>query len=622
MATDLINPLSSGSLDLDEIKTSLKQYLIDNSVIKDVNYLGSNISILIDIMAYSILNVNATTATSINQMMLPLADIRSNIIQAAQNIGYSITRRISSKMNVTFSYDVNAGQNITIPAYTSWKCGDYTFVNDSDIIITETEAAVDVDLIEGEVIDSSIDPTLEKTLTSSQYAWTLNYQDIENDSIRVYVQFAGDTEYGSAWTKVDYFFSLDGVNTYFHESYDADTEWVLVETAFADVGFVLGSGDKIKFLFLISSGSAANGIGVCEQTATILDNTDSEVELTVTVNSVSRGGQDEEADESVQENAPIYYNSGGRTVNEYDYASNLIKSSIVDTAVSWGGENHIPEMLGHIYFSAIPQDPARDYISTLNEASLLDLLSKVRIVSTYRHFWQPQYIVLDFDIKILGTPVSIVDKQTSINAVVDNYFDSYANKFLSNFYISKLVSRIEAIFDSDASSTAVVFPYPKIRLDPELFISNLDDSGDLIMWIPNSPKRWYLTKGSERVEIPENETDLNTYIVNGWVKTYDSAEELDISFSGTINGNDITTVDNMDDTKTIWHNGIAIGTFHVQDSYLVIDSSFEAEVISDGGTSHITMNYSITVDGKIYPSYFNVKALKNTYISKGVITYV
>ena len=62
MTDTIISPLSSEGLDIDSIKSLIKADLISNDVITDIDYEGSNISILVQIMAYMVYNVNASHA--------------------------------------------------------------------------------------------------------------------------------------------------------------------------------------------------------------------------------------------------------------------------------------------------------------------------------------------------------------------------------------------------------------------------------------------------------------------------------------------------------------------------------------------------------------------------------
>ena len=117
MQNVLISPLGTGSYDIDTIRAELKKYLIDNGIIKDVNYLGSNISILVDILSYTVQAINIQLGLTSSQVMLATSSVTQNIIQLANQLGYSITRPISAKMSVRLTYPIPENRTISIPKW-------------------------------------------------------------------------------------------------------------------------------------------------------------------------------------------------------------------------------------------------------------------------------------------------------------------------------------------------------------------------------------------------------------------------------------------------------------------------------------------------------------------------
>lgn len=611
---ELLSPLGYDALDINSIRESFKQYCIDNNIIKDVNYLGSNASIQIDIISYAIQNINATQAMVSNQMAISTATIRQNIITLAKQLGYDITRPISSKLNVTISYAVPVGKNITIPAWSKWTVGSYKFLNTTDIILTNTSPSATFDLVEGVYIDYTVDSTLEYNVTADTSSFVLNYKAIEEDSIRMLVKKSGESVWVDSWTATPSLIDLTFGENLFYEEYDADTGWVNLHTLFGGQGNVFGTGDSIRLSFIVSSGAAANGLSSCKPDFKSYDNTGAEVTLTVVVNSESRGGQGEESDESVKSNAPLFYNTGNRTVNEYDYKAFLEQSSLVATANSWGGELHIPEKLGHIFFSVIPQDPNDQYIANLDEVELLELLAKARIVATKRKFWQPAYITIDFSIKILGIVPDIITRQQNIQTQLESYFNEEVNGFEVAIYQGKLVRVVETVFSDLQNASAVVTVSPKLKLSQEMFLNNLNDANMMATPIPNSSKRYYLIKGADRIYMPENAVDLISYYENGWTKEYQADEDLDISFSATIGTALLTTgasyVDGDITKKDILLDIAVVGYFDVTNSILYLNESFKTNFTDP---IDITMTYS---------PFFNVQLMFNSYPLLGDITYV
>ncbi|MFK5883480.1 MAG: hypothetical protein QM489_03965 [Candidatus Izemoplasma sp.] len=616
MATTLISPNGQDNLDIDKIKIAFKQYLIDNDVITDINYQGSNISILVDIISYAIQNVNATHALLSNETILPLSSIRQNIIQIAKQLGYNITRTISSKQSITVDYPLTIGQTITIPKKSEFSVGDFTFYNDSDILLTYNSPSVTFDIIEGVNIDSTIDPSLLFDLTVGSDRFVLPYKNIENNSVKMYVQYIGSTIWTETWTKVDSLLKLETGKNYFYEDYDVDTGWVNIITSFAGNGTSFKIGDKIKFEFIQSNGTQANRLSACSLTTKLNDNNNLPVDVNIIVNSASRSGQDEESNDSVKTNAPLFYNAGNRVVNEVDYNSLLEQSSLVNTAMAWGGESHIPQKLGHIFFSVIPQDTNKRYLDNLEEAELLNLLTSKRITSTVRVFWHPSYIDVDVQIKLLGDIPDVLTKQSTITNNITNYFIDDLSKFNVSLYESKIINIIEDVFVINKDASTFVEITPKLLITQEMFINNKNDLGQLMIFIPNSSKRYYLTKGDDRISMPDNNEDVISYYINGWIRTYEADSDLDITFDAVLNGLNITTgaayLDSNDDInkKDIFYDITKIGYFDIDNSILYIDGSF---------SNSFTDSFSLNMN---YNPYFNVKLLHNSYIRLGNITYV
>ena len=74
-------PLANFSnLDFDEVKTTLKDYLKSNSEFTDYDFEGSNLSTILDVLAYNtyITSYNANMIT--NEVFIDTATLRKNIV--------------------------------------------------------------------------------------------------------------------------------------------------------------------------------------------------------------------------------------------------------------------------------------------------------------------------------------------------------------------------------------------------------------------------------------------------------------------------------------------------------------------------------------------------------------
>ena len=96
------------SLDFDDIKAQIKDFLRSNSNFSDFDFEGSNFSVLIDTLAYNTY-INSFNANLVaNESFLDSATIRENVISLARNIGYVPRSKTAATATINLS-DINVG---------------------------------------------------------------------------------------------------------------------------------------------------------------------------------------------------------------------------------------------------------------------------------------------------------------------------------------------------------------------------------------------------------------------------------------------------------------------------------------------------------------------------------
>ena len=100
-----INPkrLKVTELDFDNIKENLKVFLRSQDKFKDYDFEGSNVNVLIDLLAYAshIGAVNTNIAAS--EMFLDSAQIRGNVVTRAKLLGYTPRSVLSPRATVNIT---------------------------------------------------------------------------------------------------------------------------------------------------------------------------------------------------------------------------------------------------------------------------------------------------------------------------------------------------------------------------------------------------------------------------------------------------------------------------------------------------------------------------------------
>ena len=76
-------------LDFDEIRAGLKTFLSSQTTFQDYDFDGSNMSILLDLLAYNTHYNAYYTNMAANEMFLKSAQLRNNVVERAAEFGYT-----------------------------------------------------------------------------------------------------------------------------------------------------------------------------------------------------------------------------------------------------------------------------------------------------------------------------------------------------------------------------------------------------------------------------------------------------------------------------------------------------------------------------------------------------
>ena len=96
------------NLDFNQIKTTLRDYIQSNSDFSDYDFEGSNLSTILDVLAYNtyITSYNANMIS--NEVFIDSATLRENVVALARNIGYVPRSKKSSRAEISFFVDISS----------------------------------------------------------------------------------------------------------------------------------------------------------------------------------------------------------------------------------------------------------------------------------------------------------------------------------------------------------------------------------------------------------------------------------------------------------------------------------------------------------------------------------
>jgi hypothetical protein len=106
-------------LDFSTVKEQLKTYLSSQSQFSDYDYDGSNMSVLLDVLAYNTFQNNFYTNMALGEMFLDSAQLRSSIVSHTKELNYLPRSYRSAQAKVTLSFSPgDSPATITVPKYT------------------------------------------------------------------------------------------------------------------------------------------------------------------------------------------------------------------------------------------------------------------------------------------------------------------------------------------------------------------------------------------------------------------------------------------------------------------------------------------------------------------------
>jgi hypothetical protein len=640
----------------EEIKESLKNKMKESDVFKDVDYEGSNISVLITLLASAAQIVNANTSFGINEMLLTDAVDRTNILKVARNLGYEALRRKSAEFEITLVPKLNINDwpaneiTFRISKYTRFKASNNLYcyymgedfertITKQDILNYNENSRIKLKVKEGilikntdrddfnYVINTFVDYNGEIKVESSVLIYEENIEEdgievfvTSPDDINVYFQeeiptmvpknslwvrtansnglikdiaqetniyiakaegssnlMKGEWEFLSSWrnstnsviknyknnplldiqsvdpmksrpfTKRTYFVVDDEVDNNkdsFLPLLDFDTNFLRLYFSYGRTGKNLYPGSKVSVNVLKSSGSLGNDITSIEIEDELLkENLVLETGSAPIMVSV---GSDEESNESIKINAPVFYNTANRAVTARDYQAICERRTEIQRCAVWGGEQKIEKEIGNVYLSflsavtaqfldkfnhdnynnvyrlektdlydqngvALEPDSAsyydtNFYLTETNISDIIKYLERYKIMTMSLIHRNPVFIDVDYKIKVMRYLTDRKNTQQAIFNVINSYFKSDMNEFNVEYFNSNIIRMVDNQLGNISG----------VEIDAEFSI-NLS-SGNFIKVNDNYMFQFYLEFPFEdlydntvqKLVIPENLPNIDT----------------------------------------------------------------------------------------------------------------
>ena len=427
------------NLNFDQIKESVKDYLRANSDFKDFDFEGSNMAIIIDILAYNSYITAFNSNMVANESFLDSATLRENVVSLARNIGYVPRSRKSAEAVVDFEYKFNGDSNtITLKKGLALVGAvnntSYTFSIPEDVTVNSP--------LDSGGVGGNNSPRTGKfsgltvyqgtLLTkkfivdgSSDQRFILDNSFIDLDSLRVEVRKSGSSG-GLAFSRVDNIIEVTPVSNVFliqeikNETY---------ELLFGDglFGKKLEIGDVIDISYIVTDGKDGNEGKFFTFSGNMVNDAGTSIASTnnvqVIATQTARNGTDIEPIDSIRYFAPRMYSAQNRAVTPRDYEA-IIQSIYPNTeSVSVvGGEELDPPEFGTVVLSIKPKNGT--FLSDFTKQNILNKLKQYAIAGINQRIEDLKILYVELESFVYYNN-SITDDQDQLKAEVITSLTEY-----------------------------------------------------------------------------------------------------------------------------------------------------------------------------------------------------
>ena len=476
-------PLANFSnLDFDQVKTTLQEYLKSNSSFSDYDFEGSNLSTILDVLAYNtyITSYNANMIT--NEVFIDTATLRKNIVSLARNIGYTPRPRQAARATVSFFINTSnitpAPANVTLKkgpvAASTGTFGGQSFVFSilSDITVPVQNGIAyfnDVEIYEGTLLTQTY--TYSARIPNQKFI--LPNIGVDTDLIAVTVN---PTEASATQTKYSSQDNLFEVKSDSKVYFLQEIEDERYEIFFGDgiFGKALEDGNFITINYITSNGDSANGVssfnfaGRVQYTRNASTyNVTTGISL-LTTGIIASGGETIESVESIRKFAPRIYASQNRAITANDYET-LIPAKIYPETESisvFGGEDVVPPQFGKVFISIKPK--TGDFLPNLVKEQLKLKLKKYAVAGIIPEILDLKYLYLEADSKIYYNS-NLAESAAFVSSIVQNNANKYAessemNKYGARFKYSKFLSIIDNSSEAITSNITTLIMRRDLRV--------------------------------------------------------------------------------------------------------------------------------------------------------------
>ena len=541
-----------GDLDFNSIKSNFITFLQGQDTLKDYDFSGSALSVLLDVLAYNT-QYNAFYLNMVaNEMFLDSAVQRQSVVSQAKLLGYtpksSIAPTAFINMNV---YNVTTS-TLTLPQYSQFVSDaidgvNYIFVSTDQHTVSVTgNTAVFTNVEIKQAQPSSFTFTVDTT-ANPQLLFEIPDPNIDTTTLVVTVQQTSSNASLQVYNQASNFLSLDSNSLVYFIQEGTNGNYQIY---FGDgiLGATLQDGNYITVNYLSTQGSAAAGANNYTLLNAVGNFGTTIISPAV---SASQGGIKESID-SIKFQAPKAFAAQGRAVSKNDYITAIQQNTLgfaFDAVNVWGGEENNPPIFGQVFVCLKPSG-AFTLTSSQKQEIITNVIKPISVLTVTPTIVDPDYTYINIGVNAYYNPSltnqTALQLQSGITAAIFAFAAATLNTFNSTFNAYDLLTAVQQYDPSIITSEYTLhlqkkfFPNLSSATTYDLHFNTPLKRGVFSSGITSSPALQYLGDDGVTVidgvyieEVPSQTFGVDTISVQNAGFNYTATPTIIISGDGT-----------------------------------------------------------------------------------------
>lgn len=470
------------NLDFDQIKTGIKDYLRSNSNFTDYDFEGSNLSVIIDTLAYNTYLASYNANMVSNEVFIDSATLRENVVSLARNIGYVPRSRTAAKATISFFVNTEnlANKPLTLTLQKGLVCTTSSFgpnnfvfsiLDDITVPVVNNIAIFDsIEIYEGTYTKNTF--TVSSNNPNQKYI--LDNPNIDTSTLRVSIR---DSQRSTSSRKFINAPNILQVNSNSKVYFIQEVQNQSYELIFGDgvIGTKLENDNFIEASYLVTNGEEGNGFNSFTFSGRIVDGSSNLIRSGISIiatESSSTGGSEVESVSSIKNFAPRLYSAQNRAVTSSDYE--VIVPKIYPEAESvnvFGGEDLDPPQFGKVFITIKPTFGT--FVSNAVKDNIKEELKKYSVAGIVPEILDAKILYIETFSSVYYNQNLTSSPQTVGTQILQNIFNYSRSSEINKYGARFKYSRYQNIIDNSDPSVTSNITKVQMRRDLKIFPNQL-----------------------------------------------------------------------------------------------------------------------------------------------------